>query len=178
MNNSLLDIKLRLPTGKDGPTVFQLINHCPPLDSNSLYCNLLQCTHFADTSVAATVRDELVGFISGYLIPGQTDTLFIWQVAVANEARGQGLGTRMLKNILSRPQCDQVVYLETTITESNRASWALFEGMAEKLDAQTNTSVLFDRKQHFAGGHESEILVCIGPFNLSSSGEANNHEEI
>jgi len=177
MNKPLLDVKLRLPTGKDGPAVFQLINHCPPLDTNSLYCNLLQCTHFADTSVVATLKDELVGFISGYLIPGQTNTLFIWQVAVANEARGQGLGTRMLKNILSRPQCDQVVCLETTITESNRASWALFEGLAEKLDARINTSVLFDRNQHFAGRHESEILVRIGPFNLSSSRVANNHEE-
>jgi L-2,4-diaminobutyric acid acetyltransferase len=168
MNNSLLDITLRPPTDKDGPAVFQLINRCPPLDTNSLYCNLLQCTHFAETSVAATINDEIVGFISGYLIPGQTDTLFIWQVAVSNEARGQGLGTRMLKNILSRPLCDQVVYLETTITESNRPSWALFEGIAEKLTAQINTSVLFDRNRHFAGEHESEVLVRIGPINSSS----------
>lgn len=168
MNNALLDINLRLPTDKDGAAVFQLINRCPPLDTNSLYCNLLQCTHFAETSITATIKDDLVGFISGYVIPGRTDTLFIWQVAVDNEARGQGLGTRMLKDILSRPQCNQVVYLETTITESNRPSWALFEGIAEKLAAQINTSVLFDRNQHFAGKHESEVLVRIGPINSSS----------
>lgn len=165
MSNYSLDIKLRPPTDKDGAAVFRLINQSPPLDTNSLYCNLLQCTHFANTSVAAIIKDRLVGFISGYLIPKQPGTLFIWQVAVADEARGQGLGTRMLKNILSRSRCCQVSYLETSITESNRASWALFEGMASKLRTQINTSVMFDRDEHFEGEHESEILVRIGPFN-------------
>lgn len=149
----------------DGAAAFRLISLCPPLDTNSLYCNLLQCTHFAETSVTAKKKDELVGFVSGYIIPKRPDTLFIWQVAVSDEARGQGLGSRMLKNILSRPQCSHITFLETTITESNRASWALFESMADKLCSQVNTSVMFDQDKHFDGGHESEVLVRIGPFN-------------
>ncbi len=164
MSNNASDINLRPPTDQDGSTVFRLISQCPPLDTNSLYCNLLQCTHFANTSVAALDKDKLVGFCSAYLIPEQADTLFIWQVAVAEEARGQGLGARMLKTILNRPQCNQVAYLETTITESNRASWALFEGMAKKLETRISSSVLFDKDQHFSGSHESETLVRIGPF--------------
>ncbi len=164
MSNDALDIKLRTPTDQDGAAVYRLISQCPPLDANSLYCNLLQSTHFSGTSVAAIDKDVLVGFCSAYLIPERPNTLFIWQAAVAEEARGQGLGGRMLHHILNRPQCNQVVYLETTITESNRASWALFEGMAEKLKTQISSSVLFDKHQHFSGDHESEILVRIGPF--------------
>lgn len=156
-------INLRAPAAEDGAAVYELIAQCPPLDTNSMYCNLLQCTHFSATSVAAELNDDIVGFISGYIQPDQPDTLFIWQVAVGEKARGQGLAGRMLKDILARTACDEVKFIETTITPDNRASWALFESLAKKLDAELNHSVMFDRQQHFAGQHETEMLVRIGP---------------
>jgi L-2,4-diaminobutyric acid acetyltransferase len=156
-------INLRAPAAEDGAAVYELIAQCPPLDTNSMYCNLLQCTHFSATSVAAELNDEIVGFISGYIQPDQPDTLFIWQVAVGEKARGQGLAGRMLRDILARTACDEVKFIETTITPDNRASWALFESLAKKLDAELNHSVMFDRQQHFAGQHETEMLVRIGP---------------
>ena len=155
-------ITLRAPTAEDGAAVYELIAQCPPLDTNSMYCNLLQSSHFSDTSVAAELDEDIVGFISGYVLPKQPDTLFIWQVAVGEKARGQGLASRMLRDILQRPACQQVKYIETTITPDNRASWALFESLANKLSAQLNHSVMFDRQQHFAGQHETEMLVKIG----------------
>ncbi|MDI1291603.1 MAG: diaminobutyrate acetyltransferase [Methylobacter sp.] len=158
-----LTIELRPPLPEDAASVFKLVNQCPPLDPNSMYCNLLQCSHFAGTSIAAVCQGELVGFISGYLIPGRPDTLFIWQVAVGEKARGQGLATRMLQNIWLQPQCSNVSYLETTITESNQASWALFQGLANKLKTELNTSVMFDRERHFDNEHDTEMLVRIGP---------------
>ena len=42
----------RMPNAADGPAVSQLIASSPPLDTNSAYCNLLQCTDFAETCVA------------------------------------------------------------------------------------------------------------------------------
>lgn len=158
-------ITLRAPTAEDGAAVYELIAQCPPLDTNSMYCNLLQSSHFSETSVAAELDENIVGFISGYVLPKQPDTLFIWQVAVGEKARGQGLASRMLRDILQRPACQQVKFIETTITPDNRASWALFESLANKLSAQLNHSVMFDRQQHFAGQHETEMLVKIGPIN-------------
>ena len=164
---------LRAPTPNDGASVFRLISRCPPLDINSMYCNLLQCTHFAGTSVAAVQSDnsneELVGFISAYLLPEREDTLFIWQVAVDERARGIGLAGNMLKHILNRPQCSQITHLETTITESNKASWALFESLANKLGAPLQKSVMFDRDKHLAGEHDTEFLVHIGPFKFAQT---------
>jgi L-2,4-diaminobutyric acid acetyltransferase len=159
-------ITLREPTAEDGASVFDLISACPPLDTNSMYCNLLQSSHFSQTSVAAEMDGNLVGFISGYVLPKQPDTLFIWQVAVGEKARGQGLASRMLRHILERDICKPVKYIETTITPDNRASWALFESLANKLNTQLNRSVMFDRQQHFAGQHETEMLVKVGPFEL------------
>lgn len=157
-------LSLRPPVAADGIRVNRLIAQCPPLDTNSVYCNLLQCSHFAQTSVAAEIENELVGFVSGYIEPEQPDTLFIWQVAVGEKARGMGLATRMLQSILQRDACQKVAYIDTTITEDNRASWALFERLSDKLGAELNHSVQFDRDQHFDGEHATEMLVRIGPF--------------
>jgi len=161
-------IVLRKPRTEDGYPLHELIAACPPLDPNSIYCNLLQCSHFADTGVAAELDGQLVGFISGYIPPRQPDTLFIWQVAVHEKGRGQGLGKRMLKAILSRDACRNVQYLDTTITDDNDASWGLFLSLARDLGADTNRQVHFEREAHFGGHHDSEILLRIGPFQQPS----------
>jgi len=119
--------------------------------------------------VVAECRGEVVGFVSGYLVPESPSALFIWQVAVGEAARGQGLATRMLEHILGRKQCRQVTHLETTITESNRPSWALFDALASRLMADVNTSTMFDEVKHFKGSNDSEALVRIGPFNYVSA---------
>ncbi|HEC73447.1 MAG TPA: diaminobutyrate acetyltransferase [Methylophaga aminisulfidivorans] len=168
MNQNETDdlITLRAPTSKDGAAAYKLIEQCPPLDTNSMYCNLLQSSHFSSTSVAAELDGKIVGFISAYLLPDNPQTLFIWQVAVGEEARGKGLASRMLKNILNRTATKSVTFIETTITPDNKASWALFESLAKKLDAPLNSTVMFERDAHFAGEHETEMLVKIGPFEL------------
>lgn len=162
-------ITLRAPESADGPNLHKLINACKPLDENSMYCNLLQCTHFADTCVAAEKDGKLVGFISGYLPPKQADTLFVWQVAVSKEARGHGLAKRMLDDLLNREATENVRFIETTITPDNDASWAMFRGYAYKHGYPTETFILFDSRIHFAGEHTEEHLLRIGPFNLKEA---------
>ncbi|MFI8619720.1 diaminobutyrate acetyltransferase [Marinomonas sp. NPDC078689] len=157
-------LELKKTSALNGMEVNQLVADCAPLDTNSVYCNLLQCDHFSDTSVAAELDDALVGFISGYLLPAKTDTLFVWQVAVHESARGKGLAKKMLRDILSRPSCAGVRYLETTITRSNEGSWALFRSLAKQLNSPLNESVQFDKETHFKGKHDTEYLVRIGPF--------------
>ncbi len=151
------------PSREDGWAVSQLISASPPLDTNSVYCNLLQCHHFAGTSVAVRLDGDLVGFVSGYLIPDKPDTLFVWQVAVAEKARGHGVASQMIAHILNREACQAVRYIETTITAANEASWALFGRVAERYGAPQSSADLFIRDQHFSGQHDTERLVTIGP---------------
>lgn len=164
--SNLENISLRPPVLEDGMAVFRLIGDCPPLDTNSSYCNLLQCSLFANTSVAAEMNGEIVGFVSGFVIPERPDTLFVWQVAVAEQARGLRLASHMLAHILARSSCATLAYLETSITHDNKASWALFKSLAATLSANIQSSGWMDKETHFAGQHNSEALVRIGPFNL------------
>jgi L-2,4-diaminobutyric acid acetyltransferase len=142
-----------------------MIAECPPLDTNSMYCNLLQCTHFSDTSVVATRLNNATGFVSAYLKPTRPDVLFVWQVAVAQEARGHGLGLTMLIEILARPACKEVTFIETSINANNHASWSLFRSLARRLGAVMVSTRWFDRERHFDGAHADEFLVRIGPLD-------------
>ncbi|MCO5785000.1 diaminobutyrate acetyltransferase [Pseudomonas sp. G11-1] len=158
---------LRRPVATDGHALNQLIERCPPLDTNSVYCNLLQCSHFSATSIAAdNLQGELVGFISGYRPPERPDTLFVWQVAVDSSMRGQGLGIAMLMGLLERTAAEGVRWLETTISPGNSASEALFAKAFRQLDVTASTEVLFSRANHFNGQHDDEVLYRAGPFAL------------
>ncbi len=163
--SELEGISIRVPRLDDGMGVFQLIERCPPLDMNSSYCNFLQCSHFASTSVVAERDGNIVGAISGYVLPERPDTLFVWQVAVSEKARGIGLASHMLNHVLARASTRHVHYIETSITEDNLASRALFKRLADSLSAELTVSDWIDKDSHFLGQHDSEPLVRIGPFD-------------
>lgn len=160
----------RTPEAADGAAVHDLIARCPPLDANSLYCNLLQCSHFADTCVIAELDGGIAGWVSGYVRPDSPACLFIWQVAVAPEARGRGLGQRMIREILRRDACREVARIESTITETNSASWSLFQRLADDLGVPLVRRSGFDTHIHFAGRNPTEYLVDIGPLRSSPPG--------
>ena len=157
-------IYLRKPTASDGAAVHALVAACPPLDPNSRYCNLLQCTHFAGTSAVAESNGEAVAFVSAYRPPDDSDSLFVWQVAVSPKARGRGLGRRLILEILARPENRALRFLRTTITNDNAASWGMFQSLARELGAPSERSVLFDAERHFEGRHDTEHELVIGPF--------------
>lgn len=162
------DIHFRQPVIPDAPLIEQLIKRSPPLDLNSLYCYLLICKHFHATSVVACDTDGICGFISAYLRPDKQDTLFVWQVAVKNECRGQGIAGSMLSQIISRTYTAPLRYLETTVTPSNKSSKALFSSFASSLGAPLVQSVLFETADFGEQSHEEEVLFRIGPFDLKT----------
>lgn len=154
---------MRQAVSEDGLAVHQLVASSPPLDTNSLYCNLLQTSHFGDTALAAEADGELVGFVSGYIKPNAPDTYFLWQVVVGEAARGQGLAKRMIQKLLNQPALAGVSFLETTITPDNEPSQRLFKALAREWEAGLEVGVLFDKERHFGGRHETEELYRIGP---------------
>lgn len=162
-------IHLRLPASHDGIAVHELIRNSEFLDSNSLYCYLLLCTHFPATSVVAVSGQQRLGVITAYIPPAQPDTLFVWQLAVHPAARGQGLASRMLEHIVMRPGCRHLRFLETTVTADNTASRAVFNAFARRRRSPLSESLLFDRHQHFLDQHDSEFCLRIGPFDAISA---------
>ncbi|MGG7644899.1 diaminobutyrate acetyltransferase [Rhodovulum sp. YNF3179] len=155
------DVVFRTPTDTDGAAIWNLIRESKPLDENSMYCNLIQCTDFADTCVVAELDGEIVGWISAYIKPSEPETVFVWQVAVSETARGMGVGSRMLTALLDRDACRDVTTLQTTITRSNAASWALFSRFCDRMDGDMDHEPHFTRDEHFDGTAATEHLVTI-----------------
>jgi L-2,4-diaminobutyric acid acetyltransferase len=129
-----------------------------------MYCNLLQCDHFADTCVVAELGGEIVGWVSAYIVPNDPETLFVWQVAVSETARGMGVAKKMLAHLTAREICKDVIKLQTTITADNEASWALFNSFADRLDATLERDAHYEKEAHFAGRHDTEHMVTIADF--------------
>ena len=154
-------VTFRLPTKEDGSEVWKLVAACPPLDQNSMYMNVVQCDHFADTCVIAECDGQILGWISGHIPPDSPQTLFVWQVAVHSDARGLGLGKRMLTSLLQRSACRDVGMLETTITRSNAASWGLFRSFARDLGGTLSDAPHYEKDAHLDGQHATEHLVKI-----------------
>lgn len=157
-------IRISAPTINDAAEIHALIAACPPLDTNSLYANLLQTAHFSESCAVARINGKMVGWVSGHLPPAKKETFFLWQVAVHPEARGQSLPRRMLADILSRPSQSHIRFIETSITQDNEASWGLFRSIARRLQSPLRETPWFDRHKHLAGKHDTEYLVTIGPF--------------
>jgi len=159
------DVHLRRPTIEDGAALHALVRACPPLEENSVYCNLLQCTHFGDTAIVAEREGRLVGFVTGYRRPDAPHAYFLWQVGVAEAGRGLGLGRRMIEAILARLVPEGVSELHTSVTRSNEPSRALFRAVARAQGAEL-TEHEFMRERHFGPGtHEAEYLLRIAPLS-------------
>jgi L-2,4-diaminobutyric acid acetyltransferase len=166
---------IRAPKLEDGAAVHALIQACPPLDLNSAYLYFLICDHFRETTVVAEGEGKLVGCVTAYLRPDRPDTLFIWQVAVHSDARGQGLGRRMLDAVVDREAAAGVRWMETTISPSNTASRRLFASWAESRNLKLEERDYLEPDQFTAAGsdavHEAECLFRIGPLEEVTSDE-------
>lgn len=152
------------PGVRDGAAIHRLVDACKPLDLNSTYAYLLLCEHFAGTCVHAQCAQRTVGFVSAYRPPQRGEVIFVWQVAVAEEMRGQGLARAMLRELLTRPGLSSCRYLETTVSPSNEPSRRVFHGLARELGAPVTERVLFSEQDFGEEHHEVETLIRIGPF--------------
>ncbi|HIS29672.1 MAG TPA: diaminobutyrate acetyltransferase [Candidatus Avamphibacillus intestinigallinarum] len=155
----------RKPTLEDGAQVWELVKSTGVLDLNSSYQYLMWCQYFSDTSVVVEQNGKIVGFISGFTNPKQTNTLFVWQVAVHESQRGKGLATKMLHYILDQDACKTINYVEATISPSNIPSQKLFQGLARDLNTDIKVSDCFKASDFPETGHEDEDSHLIGPFN-------------
>ena len=169
LDSDTVGFVFRKPKETDGEAVLKLVAECPPLDLNSLYAYLLQCAQFSDTCRVAELDGKVVGWISGHRLPSEPDVLFIWQVAVHPDVRGEGLGVSLLDQLLVDAQADGIRRLKTSITEDNKASWGLFEAIADDLNAALTSKPWFGRETHFGGRHDTEHLVTIGPIKPSKA---------
>lgn len=128
------------------------------LDLNSSYAYLILAQHFADTCRVALDGDEVVGFVTGYLLPDDVAHLFVWQVAVDASVRGQGVAGRLLDDLVD--SAPEITTVKTTVAEDNVSSRRLFVRWAAKRGATITSQPLFTADQ-FPDSHVDEPMLVI-----------------
>jgi L-2,4-diaminobutyric acid acetyltransferase len=160
-NTSLV---FRVPQTEDGKYLYELAVQSQTLDVNSCYHYLLLCRHFFKTSCVAELDGRVVGFVTGYIPPEEPATLFIWQVTVHDDFRGQGVALTMLDHLVRSLSGHKLDLLKTTITPDNRASINLFTALSERIGAPHRfNDIFFSEEQFGKAGHDKEMLFQIGP---------------
>ncbi len=159
------EFTLRCPTVDDGVAIWQLVRETGVLDENSAYAYLLLCRDFARTSLVAERDSQLAGFVTAYRPPQRPQVLFIWQIGVSQSARRQGLGLRLLSELVTRCRDDAsaIDFVEATVASSNSASRRLFDALAEQLGVPLRSAEGFTEEAFPPVGHEAEPLIQIGP---------------
>lgn len=155
-------VQLRSPQPGDGARVYELLGSIGTLERNSCYAYVLLCSHFASTGLVAERDGQLLGFVLGYRPPTDPNAVFVWQVGVAPEARGMGLGKRLLQALIEQPGCHGVDHLTATVSPDNRASLSLFRGFARSLGVACEEIPGFPAAL-FAGPHADENMLRVGP---------------
>jgi L-2,4-diaminobutyric acid acetyltransferase len=162
-NHNLGNITFRVPKIKDGKYLWEIVKSSKTLDINSVYHYLILCRHFSKTCILAEQEGKIIGFVTAYIPPDIPDTLFVWQVAVDEKYRGQGIGVRMLVYLYKSLKILNIKYINATITPSNQASVKLFSSVARELKASFEFEKEFFSTEHFGqNAHEPEILFHIG----------------
>ncbi len=161
-------ITLRAPRRADAAAIHALVVRGGTLEANTAYCYLLLADHFASTCVVAEHEGAIVGFVLAYRPPSEPDAIFVWQVGVAPEMRGRGLGGRLLAACVRAPGAAGASRLIATVAPSNTASRALFAGLARSLGVTMTTEEGYPAAL-FADAHESEPLLVVGPLLARAS---------
>jgi L-2,4-diaminobutyric acid acetyltransferase len=151
-------LAIRRPTVADGAAMWRVARDSGSLDLNSSYSYLLLATHFADTCRVATLDGDVVGFVSGYVLPADATRWFCWQVAVDERARGRRVAGRLLDAVVD--DLPAVTSLATTVTVDNAASRSVFRRWADSRGATLTETDGFDA-EHFPDGHEAEPLLVV-----------------
>ncbi|MFC0331399.1 diaminobutyrate acetyltransferase [Paenibacillus sepulcri] len=159
------------PSASDGKQVWQLVKDAGTLDLNSVYSYIMLCDVFRDTCVIAVQEERIVGFMSAYKRPDQPDTLFIWQAVVGSAWQGNGLGKKMLRELLSREENGPIRFVEATIGPDNMASQRMLMGLGEENGGQCHITEYYPAA-YFPeeSDHEPELLFRVGPFTNNSLG--------
>lgn len=157
----MTSITYREPVVSDGQKIWKLVKNNKPLDENSKYLYVLLCHKFSKTCCVAEHNSEIIGFLSGFISPKDPNTLFVWQAAVDNRFRNEGVAKKMVFQTLSGTD-PLVKFVEATVTPSNHASLKFLQNFADQVGAKLVTSTLFSTDV-LGDGHEPENLIRIGP---------------
>ena len=157
------EITYRTPSLEDAAEIWKMVDEAAALDANSGYAYFMIARNVPATSVVAEVDGEVAGMVTAYPLPSDPTRVFVWQVNVRDRFQGLGIARGMLEEILTREDCANVRYIETTVAPDNEASEALFRRIARDFLCGIEESEVYKDELFPDAEHQIERVFVIGP---------------
>jgi diaminobutyrate acetyltransferase len=103
------------------------VSGCPPLEAYPQHVYRILLRHFGSCSFVAEREGRILGFVLGVASHRQPGTYFLWQIGVAPDQQGTGLGRRLLRHVESELVRLGLERIDVTIDPLNDPSRKLFE---------------------------------------------------
>lgn len=118
---------------KDIPEIAKIIkNGRPYLGLNGNYTYWMLATLYPEYCfVAETKEKEVIGFVTALPVL-KKESVFVWQLGVAAEARGQGIGFQLIERVRDYAITQELKGMITSISPKNQASLGTFQKIANK----------------------------------------------
>jgi phosphoribosylamine--glycine ligase len=103
------------------------VSGCPPLEAYPQHVYRILLRHFGSCSFVAERRGRVLGFVLGLVSHRHPGTYFLWQIGVAPDQQGTGLGTRLLRYVELELVGLGLRRVDVTVDPLNDPSRRLFE---------------------------------------------------
>jgi len=103
------------------------VSGCPPLEAYPQHVYRILLRHFGTCTFVAEREGRILGFVMGLASHRRPGTYFLWQIGVAPDQQGTGLGKRLLRHIEAELVELGLERIDVTIDPLNDPSRRLFE---------------------------------------------------
>jgi L-2,4-diaminobutyric acid acetyltransferase len=147
----------------DVDEIRKFVKHSKPLDLHTVFTYWTLFKYFGDTCFVLEKEGRIIGFISGLLCSNQPDTLYLWQIGIDPDYRGNRYAEILIKRVVAAARAKGCKGLQITIAPENRSSYRLFSRFAleQKLTMDKAGAVdIFDsltKKKTFENLYEIRI---------------------
>lgn len=118
------NIAVRNITKEDGPILRKLASDCGPLDVHTPYTYWVVSSFFGETGFVLEEEEKPIGYIMNLQ---KNDILFIWQIGILSEYRGNKFTRKLLDAVFKYARENGIKEILVTIASENKTSYFSFE---------------------------------------------------
>ncbi|MCB6203029.1 GNAT family N-acetyltransferase [Extibacter muris] len=128
------------------PAIVELVGRCGPYVQPHPDYYYWLFSHYGSAYTLYAEEDGcIIGFVSSFPMNCRENEIFVIQICVDNQHRGQGIGEKLLDTLYQRHQSGGRCVLECTISPKNLASQRTFRKLAAKYNGSWEwKETLFD----------------------------------
>lgn len=112
--------------------IHELIGKLEGLVQHPVHFYNIMIRYFGNTFFVAKEGDKIAGFVWGFISQSDPEVLFLWQIGVTEEYRGNQLSRKLIDSFTQAARDNGCTRIHATVEPENIPSWKMFEKMGFK----------------------------------------------